>query len=400
MNLPEYVKNCIDKLEYSGYSAYAVGGAVRDSLLGLEPSDWDVTTSARPEEILSVFKDYRTIPTGIQHGTVTVLFEQGQKNIPIEITTFRIDGEYRDSRHPESVEFSNRICDDLSRRDFTVNAMAYSPKSGLVDEFGGKDDLDNRVIRAVGDPERRFSEDALRILRGFRFSAQLGFKIEENTLLAAEKTAHLLNNIARERVGVELKKLLASEGVVYSLKKMIEIGVWDELFYGFVPDGDIVSRMSELENGNFATRLSVLISDLSDEQKAEILSSIRLSNDEKKLVLRLCRAKDFDFSNGEKSVLARKFLHLYGDILDLSLEISEFWCKENKRFCECVRFESAKKNPLKVSNLAIRGNDILPYVSNDYKKVGLILDQLLEKVIENPNLNTQEKLIEIIKKSI
>ena len=181
MKYPEYIKNCIEMLEAAGYSAYAVGGAVRDSLLGKEPSDWDVTTSAKPEETLDVFKNFRTIPTGIKHGTVTVLENDGKKYIPVEITTFRIDGEYRDSRHPESVEFSKDVRDDLSRRDFTVNAMAFNEKEGIIDVFGGQNDLEKCIIRAVGDPEKRFSEDALRILRAFRFASQLEFEIEEST---------------------------------------------------------------------------------------------------------------------------------------------------------------------------------------------------------------------------
>ena len=316
MKYPEHVKNCIELLEESGYSAYAVGGAVRDSLLGAEPSDWDVTTSARPQETLEVFKEFRTIPTGIKHGTITVLVNDGEKNIPVEITTFRIDGEYRDSRHPESVEFSKDVRDDLSRRDFTVNAMAFNEKEGIIDAFGGKNDLKNRIIRAVGNPEKRFCEDALRILRAFRFSSQLGFEIEEKTFAAASNCAHLLKNIARERVGVEFKKLLSCAGASYSLDKMIECGVWQNLFDTPIPHPEIVSKISQLGNKTFATRLAVLIVEYSEREKEEFLTSLRLSNSEKRLVLRLCTVKSFNIPQNinKFSVLARHFLHLYNNI--------------------------------------------------------------------------------------
>ena len=404
MKYPEYVKNCIELLEESGYSAYAVGGAVRDSLLGKEPSDWDVTTSAKPEETLTVFKGFRTIPTGIKHGTVTVLVNDGKKNIPIEITTFRIDGEYRDSRHPESVEFSNDLRDDLSRRDFTVNAIALNEKESLIDAFGGKNDLENRIIRSVGDPKKRFCEDALRILRAFRFASQLEFEIEENTLVAAQSCAHLLKNIARERIGVEFKKLLSCEGVAYSLKKMIECGVWQNLFDAPPPNFETVSQIMRLKNENFATRLAALTVELSANEREKFLSSLRLSNNEKKLVLRLCSVKKFDLPKNpaEFSKSARHFLHLYNDIYEESLEMLKFFNdKENiKGFIEIICAERCKNNPLSISDLDIKGNDILPLCNKDYSKVGKTLEYLLLQVIEDPTLNQKQKLIEIAKKSL
>ena len=276
MNYPEYVKNCIELLEASGYSAYAVGGAVRDELLGKEPSDWDVTTSAKPEETLEVFKEFRTIPTGIKHGTITVLFADDEKNLPIEITTFRVDGEYLDSRHPENVEFSKDVKDDLSRRDFTVNAMAFNEKLGVIDLFEGQTDLQNHIIRAVGNPEKRFSEDALRILRAFRFSAQLEFSIEEKTLDGAKKCSHLLKNIARERIGIEFKKLLASKGVAYALEQMVKNEIWQQIFDTPAPFLEKIEKISSISNGNFATRLCALIYEYTDDEKESICSSLRL----------------------------------------------------------------------------------------------------------------------------
>ena len=404
MKCPEYVKNCIEMLEKSGYSAYAVGGAVRDSLLNKEPSDWDVTTSALPEETQRVFANFRTIPTGIKHGTVTVLFDDNGVSKPIEITTFRIDGEYRDSRHPENVSFSRNLCDDLSRRDFTVNAMAFNKKEGIVDIFGGKSDLENRTIRAVGEPQKRFTEDALRILRAFRFSAQLDFEIEQKTLEATSVCAHLIKNIARERVGVEFKKLIASQGASYSLQKMVENRVWQNTFETPSPNFETINKISQLKSGSFVTRLCALIFQYSDEEKEAFLSSLRLSNDEKRLCLRLCKIKDFQIEdNSEKYPSgARRFLHLYDNIYDNALEMLVFFNKDKNldEFISTISLEKSKNNPLTMSNLDIRGNDILPFCNGNYANVGKILNLLLERVIENPELNKKETLIEITKKEL
>ena len=207
ISLPRFVETAINRLNAAGYEAYIVGGCVRDTLLGRMPTDWDITTSALPEEIMRVFAEYRTIPTGLQHGTVTVLIGE----TPLEITTYRIDGAYTDNRHPDSVQFTRNLRDDLARRDFTINAIAYHPTSGIVDHFSGLADLSNRRIVCVGDPEKRFAEDALRILRALRFSAQLGFPIEKMTAKAIHRLAPLLRNIAAERVQTELVKLLCGE---------------------------------------------------------------------------------------------------------------------------------------------------------------------------------------------
>ena len=204
MYLPESIQNCIDLLENAGFAAYAVGGCVRDACLGLTPHDYDLCTSALPEQTEEVFRDYRLVLAGEKHGTVTVLTEGG----PVEITTFRAEGGYRDNRHPDWVKFVPDIEGDLSRRDFTVNAMAYSPKRGFADPFGGREDLKNHILRAVGDPEARFREDSLRILRGVRFAARFGLTPVEKTMAAMLSQAHLMENLARERVFEELCKLL------------------------------------------------------------------------------------------------------------------------------------------------------------------------------------------------
>lgn len=221
MYLPDGVKAIIDILGRHGHRADVVGGCVRDSLLGKEPYDYDVTTDATPDEMIDIFRDFRTVPTGIKHGTLTVLVD----GTPYEITTYRRDGDYRDHRHPDSVTFTEKIADDLSRRDFTVNAMAYNPTDGLTDLFGGQADLKAHLIRAVGDPTRRFDEDALRILRAVRFSATLGFRIEEGTARAAHDGAHLLSFVSGERIYTEIKKLIAGPGayrVLHDHRTVIE----------------------------------------------------------------------------------------------------------------------------------------------------------------------------------
>lgn len=205
IKLPRKVQHIIEALESGGYEAYAVGGCIRDSLLGRKPQDWDITTSAKPEEVKKIFK--RTVDTGIQHGTVTVLLE----NEGFEVTTYRIDGKYEDGRHPKEVVFTPNLKEDLKRRDFTVNAMAYSEKEGLIDLFDGAGDLERGRIHCVGDAKERFREDALRMMRAVRFGAQLGFSIEENTKKAIRALASSLSKISAERIQTELVKLLVSD---------------------------------------------------------------------------------------------------------------------------------------------------------------------------------------------
>jgi len=218
MNLPAYVEKAIEILNLNGYDAYAVGGCVRDEMLGITPGDYDVCTNALPEEIKKCFSDFRVILTGEKHGTVTVIIDQ-----PIEITTFRTEGEYSDNRHPDSVSFVSDIETDLARRDFTVNAMAYSHKTGRVDPYGGARDLDNKLIRCVGDPDKRFEEDSLRIMRALRFSSVYGFEIEEETARSAKKNAHLLSKVSVERLFSEMTKLLMGKHAHAVLKKFTDV---------------------------------------------------------------------------------------------------------------------------------------------------------------------------------
>ena len=226
MQIPEQVQWILDKLEENGKEGYAVGGCVRDSVLGHVPKDWDITTSAKPEEVKQIFR--KTIDTGIAHGTVTVMVE----GTGYEVTTYRVDGEYEDHRHPKQVEYTANLEEDLKRRDFTINAMAYNPKSGMIDLFGGISDLEKKVIRCVGDARQRFSEDALRMLRGVRFAGQLGFDFEKETLEAIYELAPTIQNVSKERIRVEITKLLLS-GQPEKLKLAEDTGLCEYFFPEF-----------------------------------------------------------------------------------------------------------------------------------------------------------------------
>ncbi|NMP37090.1 MAG: HD domain-containing protein [Clostridiales bacterium] len=224
--VPERVLKIIKRLSGSGFEAYAVGGCVRDSLMGKTPNDWDITTSALPQQIKAALPEYKSIDVGIQHGTVCIISE-GEK---VEVTSFRTDGKYTDNRHPESVSFTSSLHEDLSRRDFTINAMAYNDKDGIVDIFGGAADIRKHIIRCVGEPERRFNEDALRILRGMRFASVLGFEIEEDTAKAIHSNKSLLENISAERINAELDKLLCGGAAKRILLE------YSDVFQVFIPE--------------------------------------------------------------------------------------------------------------------------------------------------------------------
>lgn len=219
ITVPDYALAVVERLESRGYEAYVVGGCVRDSLLGRQPNDWDVCTNALPEDVLRVFRRFHVIKTGLQHGTVTVMSDKQ----PVEVTTFRIDGNYSDNRHPDAVSFVSRVEKDLARRDFTINAMAYSPTRGLVDAFGGQEDLAAGLIRCVGEPDARFNEDGLRIMRALRFAARFGFAIERETAASVRRNRHLLENVSAERIFKELKGILIGSGVLDMLLAFPEV---------------------------------------------------------------------------------------------------------------------------------------------------------------------------------
>lgn len=219
ISAPKQVKTALQLLQKSGFEAFAVGGCVRDSLLGHTPDDWDITTSALPRETETVFQEYHLIETGLQHGTVTVILD----GMPLEITTFRVDGDYLDARRPESVTFTRTLCEDLARRDFTVNTLCWNENDGIVDLFGGKADLQRGILRTVGEPDKRFQEDALRILRGIRFASVLGFTLEETTANSILRNRYLLSKVANERIRVEFSKLLCGKNAAQTIKRFHEV---------------------------------------------------------------------------------------------------------------------------------------------------------------------------------
>ena len=272
--VPTYIKHIFELLQKNGKHGYLVGGSLRDILRGVAPHDFDLTTDATPDDMLQIFADWRIIPPGLKHGTVTVLSD----GHPVEITTHRTDGTYTDSRHPDSVTFTTSLQEDLSRRDFTVNAMAWSEEGGLVDLFGGIDDLQNGILRAVGEPERRFSEDALRILRCYRFAAQLDFTVEESTARAAKKCAARLADIAVERIFAELSRMLVSPAVEKGLIGLLQAGCAPYVFFGATPDCHALPLLPSLPP-DAAQRLAALLSQSTEDAVERLLTSLRTSKD-------------------------------------------------------------------------------------------------------------------------
>lgn len=385
MQYPEYVARIIDRLESRGFEAYIVGGSVRDALIGKEPYDFDVTTSALPEETLAVFSDHRTIPTGLKHGTVTVI----SSGKPIEVTTFRIDGEYTDSRHPDSVAFTDDITADLSRRDFTVNAMAYNEKRGLVDPFGGQNDLKEGIIRAVGDPEKRFCEDALRIMRAFRFSAQLGFEIEKNTLEAAYALRAGLENIARERISAEFLKLICSREPSRTLQIMQENDILRYVLGDYTPSTRVCAALGA-SPATERVRLGILMSECPENTARKILASLRLSNKLTSNTLSIAKRSADRLCGNE--IAARRFIGSSGELCEETLAAARVLGNLDEDFAKSVTQFLSQKVCATSADLAINGSHLVK-IGIKGKAVGKTLDYLLEQVIEAPERNEEQTLI-------
>lgn len=435
MNLPQNVLLIINELENRGFSAYAVGGCVRDSLLGLSPEDWDIATSATPEQVKEIFP--KTFDTGLKHGTVSVLID-GEI---FEVTTFRKDGLYKDNRHPESITFSTSIEEDLARRDFTVNAMAYNEKDGLIDCFGGVEDLQNKVIRCVGDPDTRFSEDALRILRAVRFSAQKGFEIEEKTRVSIEKNANLVKNLSVERIVSELTKILLSNPE--KIKELYRLGVLKhtlpELCLCFETEQNIkwhiydvgthsvevVKNLPKKAYLRFAGMMHDWGKPYTKGKNAEgedtfrnhaqksvslaedFLNRYKFSNADKDKILRLVKYHDREIIPEKKHV--KRAIAAVGDDIFMDLiHLKRADCLSQNVVLTAPRmdyletleeiYEKIKENnePFSVKNLKINGNN-LKALGFQGKEIGEKLNFLLEKVMDNPDLNEKETLINIIK---
>ena len=407
INLPDDVRRIIKTIEDNGYEAYAVGGCVRDSILGRNPDDWDITTSARPEQIKSFFK--KTIDTGIKHGTVTVMMN----HTGYEVTTYRIDGEYKDGRHPESVEFSAKLVDDLKRRDFTINAMAYNESNGFVDEFNGIEDLNNHVIRCVGNPIERFSEDALRMMRAIRFSAQLGFDIDSKTYAAIVELAPAIRQVSMERVQVELAKTIMSDNPFY-VKQYEQTGLLREnlSYMDEILSGKLVKNaMAMLKYAPKSTVLryaAIFNMGEPDRVKAE-LKALKLDNYTVDTVTKLVAYSKDTIEENEPAV--REAVHKYGkellalmieneearintkeEIVGISLNSQRLHLNRIKKMYEDI---ISRGDCISVKDLDITGNDLMEYGLSGVQ-IGKTLNELLHIVIENPKLNEKSTLLAMI----
>lgn len=385
IELPDAVEEIISRLNAHGYEASAVGGCVRDSLLGRKPEDWDITTSARPEQVKKIFP--RTIDTGIAHGTVTIMIHK----VGYEVTTYRIDGEYEDGRHPKEVQFTSNLIEDLKRRDFTINAMAYSSRDGIVDAFGGIEDLKAGWIRCVGNPIDRFTEDALRILRAVRFSAQLGFAIEPETYQAIGVIAPNLEHVSKERILAELGKLLVSKhpdriGLVY------ETGMAPFISPDFAKVKRPLPTIDPQLPARKHLRWAAFLQNETDERAVRILRQLKSDNDtinKVRTLLRFVKTPLMPQKAELRKIMSQMTPELYDDLLllrnvDLKGEIV--------RLTEEIRQDG---DCLYLKQLAVGGRDLMDAGIGPGKKVGETLSALLDLVLERPEYNQKEKLISL-----
>jgi tRNA nucleotidyltransferase (CCA-adding enzyme) len=431
--IPEEVNSILVKLQKSGYEAYIVGGCVRDALLGREPNDWDITTSALPLEVKRIF--VKTVDTGLQHGTVTVL--AGGKGY--EVTTYRVDGVYEDGRHPKEVTFTPSLREDLQRRDFTINAMAYREPGVLVDLFGGQKDLADGVIRAVGDPVQRFSEDALRILRAIRFSAQLGYRIEDETLRAASELAVNLRKISAERIRVELEKTITSDHPAL-LRTAYEAGITAM----FLPEfdrcmetrqnnphhcysvGEHILKSMELIRNDRILRLTMLLHDLgkpacltTDEQGIDhfyghqeasaamaqtILRRLKYDNDTIRKVVKLVRFHDMQIRLTAPAV-RKAVVRIGEELFPFFLEVkqadllaqSTYQREEKQEILNEVKRLYAQITDhgdcLNLKHLAVNGSDLVRMGVKPGREVGEILARMLDDVLDVPSHNDKDYLL-------
>ena len=437
IQIPEKASHIISVLTEAGFEAYVVGGCVRDAILGRDAADWDITTNALPSQVKALFP--RTLDTGLQHGTVTVM--QGKEGF--EVTTYRIDGEYLDGRHPDKVTFTPSLLEDLKRRDFTVNAMAYNEKEGLVDAFGGLEDLERRQIRCVGDPRERFTEDALRILRAVRFSAQLDFTIEEKTRAALSEFAPRLLKVSAERIQTELVKLLTSSHPEV-FRVVWETGISAVILPEFdacmdTPQnnphhcwsvGEHTLRALTFVEPDKVLRLAVLLHDIGKppvrttdecgvdhfyshaqkgaEMAGSILRRLKFDNDTRKRVVRLVQVHDdLQIAAAQRSV--RRAVYRIGadlfpdylkvrraDIMAQNPDVRQEKLNELARIEEMYQKILEAQQCLSLKDLAVTGRDLIEAGMRPGPELGRTLNQLLELVIEHPEYNTKESLLERI----
>jgi len=425
-------------LNAHGFEAYAVGGCVRDSILGRSPQDWDITTNAKPHQIKGIFE--KTVDTGIKHGTVTVLVGEHS----LEVTTYRIDGVYKDNRRPETVRFTSSLADDLKRRDFTINSIAYHPVEGIVDPFDGLHDIERKVIRTVGDPDARFHEDALRMLRAIRFSAQLDFEITENTFESIKRNHHLIKNISQERIRDELTRLILSDHPL-RMAQLRDAGI----LHHILPEFDVCFDITQnhpyhIYNVGFHTlhalaaiepdyilRWTMLLHDIgkavtkttdknnidhfyghpekSVELARKLLNRLKFDTKSVETICRLIRFHDMDIKPTHKSV--RKAVRTVGDDIFTSLlKVQEADRKAQnpeklpprQKMLDEIKalYREIKESNqcLSLKELAIKGSDLLEAGFSQGPLIGEVLNKLLDAVIDNPELNNRDTLIALSKK--
>ncbi len=435
IDVPEKAKKVVNTIQAAGFEAYVVGGCVRDSILGRQPQDWDITTSAKPEQVKALFP--RTIDTGLQHGTVTVM----QDREGFEVTTYRIDGEYEDSRHPKEVVFTPNLEEDLKRRDFTINAMAYNEEKGLVDIFGGMEDIRFGRIRCVGRAEERFGEDALRMLRAIRFSAQLGYEIDEETKQGIRRLAPTLKNISAERIQTELVKMLVSPHPDY-LRTAYDMGVTKVFFPEFdrameteqhhphhmYSVGEHILHSLAYVSADKVLRLTMLLHDigkpdtltideqgithfynhesLSAEMAKGILRRLKFDNDTINMVYKLVMYHDYGNSVEPTLQIVRRAMNKIGEdafpalfqvkyadmmaqsdyLRDEKLKRLENWKRLYTEICE-------KEQCVSLKTLAVTGSDLIAAGMKPGKELGEVLQKLLQLVLDDPSCNTKDKLL-------
>lgn len=398
LTLPKDVQLALDLLSLNKFEAYIVGGCLRNTLMGKLPNDWDMTTSALPGETADIFaaQGYHVIETGLKHGTVTVIIN----NLPLEITTFRIDGEYSDSRHPDSVSFTRSLSEDLARRDFTVNAMAYNPSTGIVDLFGGMEDLEKKTLRAVGNAEKRFTEDALRILRAFRFSSEHGFCIETDTLVAAKNCRQGLLAISRERIYSELYRTLMGDFAANAMREIISAGILECIFKDYSeklsPRYEILEHLPKKSSVRFAC----LFENFPSEAALVAINSLKMSNAEKIGIKQTLSAlKYFETNHIKNAIEARQYLQKYGEHALDALDIANAKNENAKETINLLKVAEGENFPRNISQLCITGSDIIK-LGSEGRMTGEILTFLLAEATINPELNKKETLISLTKKYI
>lgn len=381
MILPNSVKEAMNILQNAGHECFAVGGCVRDYVMGRTPGDYDLTTNALPTEIIACFEGYRIIETGLKHGTVTVVIEGNN----VEITTYRIDGEYKDNRHPENVRFTPLLSEDLARRDFTVNAMAYCEKSGLVDLFGGRADAENKIIRCVGEPDLRFNEDGLRILRALRFASVLGFGIDDETSKSIFRNKNLLKNISKERIFSELNKLICGVGAESVIKKYSEVF---EICIGEKVNPEGLNSVCTSADCRYA----VILRDCKDVKS--VMRSLRADNKTCDFAAKVCPRLTCEFNcDADVKRLIRdigiKSAELFGEV------IKAVWDKD-RVFDFNNRLISVKNDCCTVKQLDINGDD-MKKLGLSGPDVGRVLNSVLDAVIDGCLENNKSKLLDFVK---